>query len=87
MSEVIKINKGLNINLKGKAEKVFIKTDTVTSFAVKPTDFLGLIPKLSVNVATIIQIQKNTVPAIIDIINHGFYIIRSSKKKIYLIWM
>jgi Na+-transporting NADH:ubiquinone oxidoreductase subunit A len=50
MSEVIKIKKGLDINLKGKAEKVFIKTDSAMTFAVKPTDFQGLTPKLCVNV-------------------------------------
>lgn len=50
MSEVIKIKKGLDINLKGKAEKVFIKTNSAFTFAVKPTDFQGLTPKLSVNI-------------------------------------
>ncbi len=50
MSEVIKIKKGLNINLQGKAEKVFIKADAATAYAVKPTDFPGVTPKLSVNV-------------------------------------
>lgn len=50
MSEVIKIKKGLNINLQGKAEKVFIKADVAKTYAVKPTDFSGVTPKLSVNV-------------------------------------
>lgn len=48
MSEVIKIRKGLDINLKGKAEKVIIKVDPSGNYAVKPTDFPGLTPKLSV---------------------------------------
>ncbi len=56
MSEVIKIKKGLNINLKGKAEKVFIKTDPAKSFAVKPTDFQGLTPKLSVNIGDLVKV-------------------------------
>lgn len=50
MSETIKIRKGLNINLKGKAEKVFIKAQPSQTYAIKPTDFPGLSPKLSVKV-------------------------------------
>lgn len=48
MSEAIKIKKGLNINLAGKAEKIFIKTDPANIYAVKPTDFVGITPKLLV---------------------------------------
>lgn len=48
MSETIKIRKGLNINLKGKAEKVFVKAKPVQTYAVKPSDFPGLTPKLIV---------------------------------------
>jgi len=48
MSEIKKIKKGLNINLKGKAEKVFIKAKPSETYAVKPIDFAGLMPKLSV---------------------------------------
>ncbi len=48
MSETIKIRKGLNINLKGKAEKIFIKAKPSQTYAVKPTDFPGLTPKLIV---------------------------------------
>jgi Na+-transporting NADH:ubiquinone oxidoreductase subunit A len=55
MSEAIKIKKGLLINLKGKAEKVFIKIDDATTFAVKPTDFHGITPKLSVNTGDQVQ--------------------------------
>lgn len=55
MSEAIKIKKGLSINLKGKAEKVFIKIDNATTFAVKPTDFHGITPKLSVNTGDLVQ--------------------------------
>jgi Na+-transporting NADH:ubiquinone oxidoreductase subunit A len=48
MNDVIKITKGLTINLKGTAEKIFIKSEQADFFAVKPTDFHGLIPKLEV---------------------------------------
>ena len=50
MSEVIKLRKGLNIKLKGSAEKVLEKLPTPATVALKPTDFPGLTPKLSVKV-------------------------------------
>ncbi|MDG5799186.1 Na(+)-translocating NADH-quinone reductase subunit A [Marinilabiliaceae bacterium ANBcel2] len=46
MSEVIKIKKGLDIRLAGKAEKVFGKTALPRLFAVKPIDFHGVVPKM-----------------------------------------
>ncbi|MGM0375166.1 MAG: Na(+)-translocating NADH-quinone reductase subunit A [Bacteroidota bacterium] len=48
MSEVIKIKKGLDIRLKGKAEKVFGKAQLPGLFAIKPTDFHGVVPKMVV---------------------------------------
>lgn len=50
MSDTIKIKKGLNINLRGKAEKIFVKAKNAELFAVKPTDFHGITPKLNVKV-------------------------------------
>ncbi len=50
MSEVIKIKKGLNIPILGKAEKIFLKAGQSETYAVKPTDFHGLTPKLAVDV-------------------------------------
>lgn len=50
MSKVISLKRGLNIRLKGEADKVlgnFIEADKV---ALKPTDFPGLIPKILVKV-------------------------------------
>ncbi|MDD3567418.1 MAG: Na(+)-translocating NADH-quinone reductase subunit A [Bacteroidales bacterium] len=48
MPKVFKIRKGLNIPLKGEAEKVFTRAELAEFYAVKPTDFPGLTPKLSV---------------------------------------
>jgi Na+-transporting NADH:ubiquinone oxidoreductase subunit A len=48
MPQVYKIRKGLNISLKGKAEKIFVKADPAEYYAVKPTDFHLLVPKLEV---------------------------------------
>lgn len=50
MPEIIKIRKGLSVNLKGKAEKIFVKSEPAELYAVKPTDFHGLVPKLTVKV-------------------------------------
>lgn len=48
MSEVIKIKRGLDIRLQGKAETVFGHSESPDFFAIKPTDFHGLTPKLTV---------------------------------------
>ena len=48
MSKVIKIRKGLDIKIKGKAEKIFMRAEPSELFAVKPVDFHNLIPKLTV---------------------------------------
>ncbi len=50
MSEVIRLKKGLNIKLKGSAEKTLEKLPIPATVALKPTDFNGLTPKLSVKV-------------------------------------
>ncbi len=50
MSKVIKLKKGLNINLKGKPENHVLPTETSCLFAVKPTDFYALTPRLNVKV-------------------------------------
>lgn len=46
MSKVIKIKKGLDIKLKGAAEKVTVQAEASSVYAVKPPDFVGLTPKL-----------------------------------------
>ena len=48
MPEVIKIKKGFNIRIKGKAEKVYFNAKRAEEYAVKPTDFYGIIPKMLV---------------------------------------
>jgi Na+-transporting NADH:ubiquinone oxidoreductase subunit A len=54
MSNVIKIKKGLNINLIGEAEKT-IKELSTDQFAIKPTDFIGVFPKLLVKEGDVVQ--------------------------------
>ena len=46
MSRIITVRKGLDIRLKGEAEKVILESPIPSSIAIKPTDFTGLVPKL-----------------------------------------
>ncbi len=48
MSKVLKIRRGLDIKLKGEAEKIFIRPEPSEFYAVKPVDFHNLTPKLAV---------------------------------------
>ncbi|MCC8173538.1 MAG: Na(+)-translocating NADH-quinone reductase subunit A [Odoribacter sp.] len=48
MSKVIKLKKGLDIKLNGKAEKIVNNVAISGLYAVKPTDFRALTPKLAV---------------------------------------
>ena len=48
MSKVIKLKKGLDIKLKGEAENLLKNIERCDSYAVKPTDFRLLTPKLAV---------------------------------------
>ncbi len=48
MAEVIKIKKGLDINLKGKAEKRIEGDIFPVDFGIRPDDFEGVIPRLAV---------------------------------------
>jgi Na+-transporting NADH:ubiquinone oxidoreductase subunit A len=58
MSADIKLRKGLNIKLKGKAEKLLETAPTPETYAIKPTDFPGLTPKLSVKVGQSIKVGE-----------------------------
>ncbi len=50
MSKVIKIKKGLNIQIQGTAEKIYLTPERSETYAVKPPDFPRLMPKLAVKV-------------------------------------
>ena len=50
MLKTIRLRKGLNIRLKGTAEKIFIKTARTEFFAIKPPDFHYITPKMEVKV-------------------------------------
>ena len=42
----IQIRRGAQLNIKGGAEKIFGRTPSSSTFALKPDDFFGTIPKL-----------------------------------------
>ena len=50
MSKSVRIRRGLNINLLGDADKVYASVKNHDIYALKPTDFHGLTPKLTVKV-------------------------------------
>ena len=50
MSKSVRIRRGLNINLLGDADKVYASVKNHNIYAIKPTDFHGLTPKLTVKV-------------------------------------
>ena len=50
MSKAIKIRRGLNIRLKGKAETEYREAPLSEIFAIKPTDFVAMTPKMVVKV-------------------------------------
>lgn len=57
MSEkVIKIKRGINIELIGAAEKVLTKASESTSYALVPDDFIGVTPKLLVKEGDVVKI-------------------------------
>ena len=54
MSKTITLSKGLNIRLKGDAEKT-LREFTALHFAVKPTDFIGVFPRMLVKEGDIVK--------------------------------
>ena len=62
---VTKLKKGLNIRISGKAKKVFGQCDLPKLYALKPTDFHGLTPKMAVTegdtvkIGTVLFFDKN----------------------------
>lgn len=55
MANVIKIKKGLDINLAGKAPKVEVQVGEVRSYGVVPDFFPGFVPRLEVQVGDRVQ--------------------------------
>ena len=56
MSKDVKIRKGVNIKLKGSAEKIYAKPVSTSDIVLKPTDFSGLTPKMMVKVGEKVKV-------------------------------
>ena len=50
MSKIIKLRKGLDINLQGKAAESLVEAPLAKEYAVSPLDFENVTPKLLVKV-------------------------------------
>ncbi len=50
MSKDIRIKRGVDIKLKGTADKVYANIPMSETYVLKPTDFAGILPKLSIKV-------------------------------------
>ena len=48
MGQNIKIKRGLDINLEGSPSSDIYSVDSPATFAIKPTDIKGLVPKMNV---------------------------------------
>ncbi len=68
MSKEIKLSKGLDINLKGEANKVYASVKPSKKYSLKPTNFQGLFPKLLVKIGD--QVKAGT-PLFIDKYNEN----------------
>ncbi len=55
MANKFKIKRGLNLSIEGVAEKRMLEVSQAEFFAVKPTDFHGLIPKLLVKTGATVK--------------------------------
>ncbi|WP_311442536.1 Na(+)-translocating NADH-quinone reductase subunit A [Hoylesella enoeca] len=55
MANVIKLRKGLNINLKGKAKDVKMNIGQSAEYALNPDDFIGITPKVIVHEGDVVK--------------------------------
>jgi Na+-transporting NADH:ubiquinone oxidoreductase subunit A len=56
MGKLIRLKKGFDINLSGKAITKLAQTEQPETFAVKPTDFFGIyLPKVVVNEGDVVK--------------------------------
>ena len=56
MTDTITIRKGLDIPIGGAAEKRLTDARNITTYAVKPTDFVGFTPKLMVEEGVVVKV-------------------------------
>jgi len=56
MPETITIRKGLDLPIGGAAEKLLTDARSITTYAIKPTDFVGLTPRLLVEEGDVVAV-------------------------------
>lgn len=85
MSRVVKLRKGLNVRMQGSAEKVLARMPVSAKYAVTPSDFKGITPRLCVKQGDVVKagtpvfVDKNNpavkfvapVSGIVEEINRG----------------
>lgn len=55
MSTIVKVRRGLNIPMEGRAENVLVRKNMSETYGVKPLDFPGLLPKLEVQEGDVVR--------------------------------
>ena len=55
MANVIKLRKGLNINLKGRAAETKLSLGAAQEYGLVPSDFVGVTPKLAVREGDVVK--------------------------------
>ncbi len=90
MSKFIKIKRGLNIKLVGEADKIISELPIPDTIAIKPPNFIGVIPKLmikegdEVQAGTVLFYDKNneTIKFCSPVSGEVVEIVRGEKRKI-----
>lgn len=55
MSKDIRIRKGLDLKLKGEADKIIVDAPPSSIYAIKPADFHAVVPKLILKEGTAVK--------------------------------
>jgi Na+-transporting NADH:ubiquinone oxidoreductase subunit A len=90
MSDIITIRKGLDIPISGTAELRLTDARSITTYAVKPTDFVGLTPRLmveegdTVNIGDALFVDKHDerIRFTSPVCGHVKAIVRGEKRKL-----
>ena len=90
MPDTITIRKGLDLPINGKAELRLTDARSITTYAVKPTDFVGLTPRLMVEIGDTVRVgdalfldkQDERIRFTSPVDGHVKAIVRGEKRKL-----
>ena len=90
MPDTITIRKGLDLPISGKAELRLTDARSITTYAVKPTDFVGLTPRLMVEIGDTVRVgdalfldkQDERIRFTSPVDGHVKAIVRGEKRKL-----